>query len=63
MQQFQPGDKVRHLDPRITWSPGAIVVATPQSDPWSCVPGMVRVQLSEDDPALTYPIRLLEKVS
>lgn len=60
--QFQPGDKVRHTDTRVTWPPDATVIATSQSDPWGCAPGMVRVKRSEEDFGLTYPIRLLEKV-
>lgn len=60
--QLKPGDKVRHVDARVTRWNDATVISTRESDPWDCVPGVVRVRRFPDDPGATVPINLLEKL-
>lgn len=48
MPVFETGDRVKPVNPAVSWSGGTIIVK-PQSDPWQVSSAMVRVQRDGKD--------------
>ncbi|GAB4379722.1 MAG: hypothetical protein Kow00121_34430 [Elainellaceae cyanobacterium] len=61
VQRFEVGDRVKHINPQVKWI--GTVIATPESDPWRCIVGMVLVRREGKDidtDGVTIPASLLE---
>lgn len=61
MSVFKVGDRVTHVNQQVTWL--GLIIATPQSHYWDCVPGTVRVQrytIDAEGVGVLIPSRLLQ---